>query len=1131
MSRLEKIKELFDQASDLPPDKRAAFLNTTTADDPLLRAEVETLLAAEAQVGSFLAQPALIAPDDEPQMQSQAGRIVGHYQLLSEIGRGGMATVYLAERIDGTYQQQVALKLVRSGADNDEISRRFKQERQILARLEHPNIARLFDGGTTDDGRPYLVMEHIAGKPITQYCRQRRLALAERLRLFQTVCAAVAYAHRNLIVHRDIKPSNILVTDGGVVKLLDFGIAKLLAPEPEQVAHTVTGLRLMTPEYASPEQMREEQITTATDIYSLGVLLYELLTGVHPHELDGRPIYEITRLICEEDPPLPSTKALYSNDPGSSESPAKLRRTLRGDLDNITMLALRKDARQRYETVEQMTEDLRRHLSGEPVSARAATLAYRASRYVRKHRFGVAMIALLIALTLGFIGYLLNESVRARQKAEEQHRQLYIAAMKDALQSWREDDLVQMDAALAQGEPKAGEEDLRGFEWRYLWRLAHTEALTLPEARGGQYMYFINHPKTNGRPSKCLLTSDEPDLLFHVWDLATGKTLRSFSAPVLPPLMDSENSDDMLETYQQTDDHTIAFRGIVTGEPRGTITDPTSKINRFARATNPLFVTGHADGTVKVWNHQTGQAVAVLKATNLMMNLFDIVGPLPQTDDQNGVSLLMDLLTSGRNDFVSAQAPALILNILTRDGRYLVTQREGEDVKIWNVSTLRLVSFLPATISISPLPTVLLDNRLATAGSDGLVQVWDLKTGRSVAKFRGHTSYANNLSAAPNGKLLVSWGEDKTVRLWDIATQRGLAVLKDSMRGATKLVVAFSADGRRLAIGAADRPVKIWEVDSLLHPPPRVLNGHQNYIFSVAVSPDGKLVASASEDQTVRLWNAQTGECKVLDGHGYPVWSVAFAADGKTFASGGYDGRVILWEAATGRRLATFSHGAAQDLTRQDIAYRYGVRGLAFSPDGRTLASASRDGTVKLWDLATGQEIGSLRGHLGVVATVAFSPDGRWIATGGEDATARLWKVATKTEIKIFRGHQQWVGSVKFSPDGNTLATSSQDGTARLWNVQTGDLLHEFKGHIGEVFCVAFSPDGKRLVTAGKDHKIKFWDVARALEVFTLKDHTEQVWSIAFSKDGELMASGGFDKTVRLWRAASDQDLPQHTRQ
>src|SRR5215510_8158795 len=320
--RWRRIEELFDKALDCPPTDRTAFLDRACADDPTLKTEVTRLLALhEKAPDSFLNTPVLQMaegitvsdagartlesnernPDWEPQSH------IGSYELIREIGRGGMGVVYLARRADDQYQKQVAIKLLRGGLENDDIIRRFRNERQILAGLDHPNIAHFLEGGATSDGKPYYVMENITGQRIDDYCDDRRLPVRERLNLFLAVCSAVHYAHQHLIIHRDIKPSNILVTEDGTVKLLDFGIAKLLDPElMDRTVETRTHERLMTPEYASPEQIRGQQITTSTDVYSLGVVLYELLCGRRPYSFDRRSMEEIENVVCRQDPIRPS---------------------------------------------------------------------------------------------------------------------------------------------------------------------------------------------------------------------------------------------------------------------------------------------------------------------------------------------------------------------------------------------------------------------------------------------------------------------------------------------------------------------------------------------------------------------------------------------------------------------------------------------------------------------------------------------------------------------------------------------------------------------------------------------------------------------------------------------------------
>jgi WD40 repeat protein/tRNA A-37 threonylcarbamoyl transferase component Bud32 len=1120
MNRLEKIKTLFDQASDLAPQDRASFLDAACADDSQLRAEVESLLTVDAEADGFLEQPLPLDLDAAPDGQSQIGRVIDRYRLLDEIGEGGMATVYLADRIDGQYHQRVAIKLVRPSVGAGEISRRFKQERQILARLDHPNIARLLDGGTTEEGWPYLAMEYIDGEPITKLCRRRGLSLNERLKLFQTVCAAVSYAHRNLVVHRDIKPSNILVTDTGVVKLLDFGIAKVLNPEFSEAAEqqTITGLRPMTPEYASPEQTLDQPITTASDVYSLGVLLYELLTGARPHDLKDRSIYEITRLICEEDPPPPSEKVMRladSNFGAGENSRERLRRQLRGDLDNITLLALRKDPRQRYQSVEQLSADIGRYLAGETVSARPTTLLYYIGKRIRRNKTVVALAALVFILLFSFVGYLLDEGFKAARLAREQRHQIYALRLKEAYQAWREGDMARMDAALAECSPAPdapAEEDLRGFEWRYLWRLAHSERLALTNARGDRLFDLYVHEGADGRRSYQLITSGEDNTVVNVWDLDTGWKLRSYSLPFNIHL---RNGYTPKEFFLQENDHVVSVWGVVDGRRLQTFTDWTAKITATGLLTPDVFISGHADGMVKVWDRKTQRVVASFKNSDRpIIDLQNQEHALILAADQDRTLTVSNWVTGKTLVSIPSRQPTPESWFLTRDGRRLVILRANEDLKVLDVPTLRPVSTFRSAAN-SPLTIAEgADGDVITCDKDNLMRFWDRETGQLVAIFRGHNSFISEAHMSTDGKMMVTCSPDKTIRLWDIATQRQLAVINSSAQEIMQ--VQFSGDRNLLAASFRDRSVKIWDVAALLKPPPEVLTGHEHWIYSVAVSPDGDLAASACDDKTIKLWDTRQGTAATLTGHMNPVWTVAFSPDGRTLASGGHDGATILWDVETRRRVATFKHGDG---------YEFGVRSVAFAPDGRRLATAGNDGAVKLWDLASGQEIGSLLGHKGNVMSVAFSPDGRWIVTGGEDKTARLWDAATLREIRTFIGHQELVWSAKFSPDGRWLATGSRDNTARLWNPTTGETLREFKGHTDEVFCVAFTPDGRRLVTASNDYTIKFWDPTRDDVVFTLRDHKNEVWSVAFSKKGDLMASGSWDKTVRLWRAATEKGI------
>jgi len=405
--RWRRIRSLFDAAVELSPPERRSFLDGLAGGDAELKGEVESLLDSADGLGDFLHAP---AAEDAGLGAAPLPDSIGPYRIVREIGAGGMGRVYLALRSDAEYRREVAIKVVQRGMNSGFILHRFRTERQILAGLDHPNIARLFDGGTTEDGLPYFVMEHIAGEDLIGYCDSRRLPLAERIRLFRQVCSAVAYAHQRLVVHRDIKPANVLVTADGLPKLLDFGLAKLLDPDPSGSGAdlTATAFRIFTPDYASPEQVRGGPVTTASDVYSLGVVLYRLLTGQSPYRVATRSPEEISRAVVDQDPLRPSAAAAASGSPGASA------RQLRGDLDTIVSKALRKEPDRRYTSAEQLSEDLRRYLEGLPVQARRDTLRYRAGKFARRHKGAIAAAALLVLSLVGGLAVSLWQMREAR---------------------------------------------------------------------------------------------------------------------------------------------------------------------------------------------------------------------------------------------------------------------------------------------------------------------------------------------------------------------------------------------------------------------------------------------------------------------------------------------------------------------------------------------------------------------------------------------------------------------------------------------------------------------------------------------------------------------------------------------
>ncbi len=433
----QRILDLFEQVVELPADERCLCLDRSCRNGKERRA-VEDLLAiddeqdiAEASAvssapRSHLPKPRGIAGSGDPEAPSGDGLgSIGPYRLVRQVGQGGMSTVYLAVRNDDTFRRDVVIKLVREGMESETILRRLRTERQILADLDHPHIARLIDGGSTEAGFPYFVMEYVEGLPIDEYCRQNRLSVEERLKLFRKVCSAVQYAHRHLVVHRDIKPSNILVTPSGDPKLLDFGIAKLLDPDSSADSEpTAAWYRVLTPSYASPEQLAGRRITTASDIYSLGVLLYKLLTGTLPRSLKGRSPHDLEQDLLEREPPAPSAALIIESElAGGPESVDDLRRRLRGDLDAIVLRALRSDPAQRYESVDRLAEDIERYGTGRPVVARQGSRRYRAGKFVRRHRLGVTAAASVAMLLAGFMAAIAWQSARVAEERDQARRE------------------------------------------------------------------------------------------------------------------------------------------------------------------------------------------------------------------------------------------------------------------------------------------------------------------------------------------------------------------------------------------------------------------------------------------------------------------------------------------------------------------------------------------------------------------------------------------------------------------------------------------------------------------------------------------------------------------------------------
>jgi non-specific serine/threonine protein kinase/serine/threonine-protein kinase len=437
----QKVKSVLELAIEIPTESRVEFLDKMCGDDDVLRKDVEILLGYEnTKAELFEKSPLadLLQNDPAKNDAKLIGTQIGKYKIIGELGAGGMGAVYLAERADGEFQQMVALKLIKRGMDSDAVLRRFLNERQILASLEHPNIAHLIDGGTTGNDLPFFVMEYVEGEPLIEYARRKHLDLKERLNIFLKVCAAVSFAHQNLVIHRDLKPSNILITKDQDVKLLDFGIAKLL--KDESAESTATQMQIFTPEYASPEQIKGEKLTTATDVYSLGVILYELLTEMRPYQTNGKSISEIIRAVCETEPVRPSAivnrikhpdknktaegNQITANERNETNPQSQIpnSRLLRGDPDNIVLKALRKEPECRYSSVEQFAEDIRRYLIGLPVSASSDSWGYRAQKFIRRNQLAMTAAGLILITLFGGLFATLYQANKAQRRFDDVRR-------------------------------------------------------------------------------------------------------------------------------------------------------------------------------------------------------------------------------------------------------------------------------------------------------------------------------------------------------------------------------------------------------------------------------------------------------------------------------------------------------------------------------------------------------------------------------------------------------------------------------------------------------------------------------------------------------------------------------------
>jgi WD40 repeat protein/serine/threonine protein kinase len=1110
------LRRLFDLAIAAAPGDREALLKRECGGDAGLKKRIEAMIAA-AEDNRFLASPAAEVPagsgawPDGPASAEAAtivallregpGTRIGPYKILQLIGEGGFGSVFMAEQ-ERPVSRKVALKIIKLGMDTRQVIARFGAERQALAIMDHPNIARVLDAGATETGRPFFVMELVKGDPIVEYCDKNNLSIQERLELFAQVCNAVQHAHTKGIIHRDIKPTNILVStqDGRpYTKVIDFGIAKATAGKlTEKTLFTEHKALIGTPVYMSPEQAEGSMdIDTRSDVYSLGVLLYELLTGTTPFtskELLSAAYGEIQRMIREVEPPKPSTRLSQNADTLASVAahrhiePRRLDAIVRGELDWIVMKALEKDRQRRYDTASGLAMDVQRYLAGDAVIAAPPSSTYRMRKFVRRHRGTVVAVAVLfLVLVIGVLGTTLGMVAERRAKVREmlarnEASEATLVALRAKAESDRAHESAELDtysanldaagASLSANEPDRVRARLdacppkrRGWEWRWLDARSDT-SVTVCRGHGSPVM-SADFSTDGGR----VVTASE-DRTARVWNAATGAQL------------------------VQLDGHTSRVTRAAF-DPQGT-----------------RVVTASDDGTARVWDAATGAQLVLLR---------------------------------GHEGVVASAA-------FSPDGTRIVTASNDCTARVWDAATGEQLALLGG--HTSRLTRAAFDpagTRVVTASYDGTARVWDAATGEQLALLCGHEGIVTSATFSPNGTHVATSSFDTTARVWDAATGKELLLL----RGHQSLVfcAAFSRDGTRVVTASVDRTARVWDADTGKELAD--LHGHSDTISSAAFSPDGTRIVTASNDCTARVWDAATGkELLLLRGHQSLVFCAAFSRDGTRVVTASYDKTARVWDADTGKERdfllgwggwvssAAFSADSARVVTtvgHSGIQVWNAVTGLeigllrgghanwicsaSFSPDGAQLLTGSLDKTARIWDASTGKELLLLRGHSDGINWAAFGPDGSRVVTASADRTARVWDTATGGVLTTFLGHTDAVTFATFSPDGSRVVTASRDGTARVWDAVTGKELTLLSGHEAGVTSAVFSLDGSRVVTASVDMTARVWDSATGHASAVLRGHLASVMCAVFSPDGLRIATASVDKTVRVWDAATGKEL------